>query len=240
MMYLGNDAVALTTVSSAVANKFPISLAYGFRYLFQNAVFPSTSVVIDFEGATINRLATPPIGDDNACINMFNGCNLVNLTIKNLNVLGSSVENMFRNCASLKTITFDNCNIAPLNMNNFFNTVPNLEAVYGTIDFTNASYVSNFTVSSTKITHMRFKPDSLKVTFNMQYSPIDDDTIVSLANCLDGTVTGQILYINNSTAKARCSTLMGNNINGVFVKDENGTMNVKEFVSTVKGWSSNL
>lgn len=90
---------------------------------------------------------------------------------------------------------------------------------------------------NTKVTKMRFVPNTLAFTSSYaQWRALDADSLISLANCLRADVTGQTLTLY-STQLSLCSSTMGNNDNGTFVADENGTMSLADFITNVKGWT---
>ena len=66
---------------------------------------------------------------------------------------------------------------------------------------------------------------------------LSDASLVSIANGLYEGATQYNSLALLSTPKARCSTLMGNNVDGLFVADENGTLTLADFITTIKGWT---
>lgn len=238
MMYLGKDPVGLNVIELRTNWLKYVKGAYG---LFSYATFPSTNVVIDFEGATISA--------DNLSVNtayMFAATNAVNITIKNLNINNVQCTSMFADSrasgsgsAILETITFDNCSIAPNTITSCFRYLNTLTTVSGEIDLTNCTNSSSFNSTfqnCNALTSMRIKANSIKIDAPFNIPPFDDSTLVNIGNALDGTVTGKTLTLL-ADKKTRCGTLMGTNNSGTFVADENGTMSLETFIASVKGWT---
>lgn len=124
---------------------------------------------------------------------------------------------------------------------NMLNYCGSLRSVDAVIDFTSCASDSAcglFTTgSNTYITSMRFVANTASYSVDISgLRVLDDASIVSAANCLVAGVTGKTIKYY-STQKTRCSTLMGNNNNGTFEIDENGSMSLETFITTVKGWS---
>ena len=124
---------------------------------------------------------------------------------------------------------------------NAFQSMNGLEDFDALLDFTsctsrNTCILNSSSDANTLLSDMRFAPNTCRQRLDIiGFGALSDDSIVSAANCLIAGVSGQrIRYY--STQKARCSTLMGNNENGTFVIDENGTMTLADFITNVKGW----
>ena len=72
-----------------------------------------------------------------------------------------------------------------------------------------------------------------------------DASLVSVANALSGTATGQTLTISNATTKAKCDTIMGtvsqvteNDVTyDFFTQDASGTVSLRSFITSTKGWT---
>lgn len=87
------------------------------------------------------------------------------------------------------------------------------------------------------VTDIRFVPSSCKYSWNnSQCWNISDATLVSMANALDGTATGQTLTLH-ATPKATCHTLMGTVVDGLFTADASGTVTLADFITQTKGWT---
>ena len=74
---------------------------------------------------------------------------------------------------------------------------------------------------------------------------LEDASLVSVANALSGTATGQTLTISNATTKAKCDTIMGTvsqvteggETYDFFTQDASGTVSLRSFITTTKGWT---
>lgn len=88
-----------------------------------------------------------------------------------------------------------------------------------------------------RVKEIRFVPNSAKISWLMYSSQnVSDDTLISIANALDGTAAGKTLKIH-ATPKARCQTLMGTVADGLFTADASGTVTLADFITTTKGWT---
>lgn len=140
-----------------------------------------------------------------------------------------------------KRIGFDVSLASVGNMVLMFYGCSNLEEIYGepfdTSGITSASNMPNFTMCSNfkKIT---FVNSCINFNIAFENSPLlEDNTLISIANGLNGTSTGQSVKMN-ATPKARCSTIMGTvNGQGVFEESSSGTTSLEEFITIEKGWS---
>lgn len=207
--------------------------AYSCSRLFRNSVF-SSDVYLDFTGnTTVDNLN-----------DMFAGAKgFTKITIKGLSLVRKSMSSCFYcyNGSSLQTIEFIDCKIAPTSMGNFCRSNPNLTNIMGEIDLSNATNVSHFFDASENIHEVRFKENSISInladtaSFNRP-TAFSDDTLVSIANGLNPNVSGNTIDLHANMV-TRCGTLTGINDNGTFVADENGTMSLADFITTVKGWT---
>lgn len=114
-----------------------------------------------------------------------------------------------------------------------------VEITGGAFDFSEASYVNSTTIygANQPLTTISFVRNSIKVSFQIgtqQY--LNAGSLVSIANGLDGSVTGQTLTLH-ATPKATCQTLMGTVMDGLFTADASGTVTLADFITTVKGWT---
>ncbi len=168
-----------------------------------------------------------------------------NKSIRTTNVfaLGDSSVCMFdtsRN-VGIKDITFvDGAKLYGQNQT-FFQYYVDLEAIYGELDYTDVTAwtYNNPFLSCQKLKHLRLKKDSAKTVSALDFKSLialDDDSLISIGNGL-GVVTDTHTISFYSTQKTRCSSIMGNNDNGTFIADENGTMTLADFIANVKGWT---
>ena len=126
-----------------------------------------------------------------------------------------------------------------MNILNAANAVKEIDAIF---DFTSCAGASDCIVNSSGsrnsiLKELRFAPNTCQQNLNISgFSALSDASLVSAGNCLSGSVSGKSITLFSSL-KTRCSTLMGNNDNGTFVADENGTMTLADFITNVKGWT---
>lgn len=141
----------------------------------------------------------------------------------------------FRRAVNLKKVIFTN-GFIPRNPSYMFDSSW-VETVIGEIDCTNVNNGRLFS-NATKIKDITLKPNTWKSTEAIVFSSnvLTDASLVTIANVLSTASTVKTLT-HASTAKARCSTLMGNNVDGLFVADENGAMSLADFITNVKGWT---
>ncbi len=100
---------------------------------------------------------------------------------------------------------------------------------------TSSSNLSN--MLSDHIVEIRFVPNSCKYAWNISATKhVSNDTLVSIANALDGTAAGQTLTLH-ADSKAKCQTLMGTVAGGVFTANASGTVTLTDFITTTKGWT---
>jgi hypothetical protein len=127
---------------------------------------------------------------------------------------------MFYSCSNLEEIygePFDTSGIISVNNMPSFNLCPNLKKII-------------------------FKENTIKFNISFSSSPLlEDDTIISIANGLNESVTSQTLTLH-ATSKAKCSTIMGTVDSTtydykVFVPSESGTISLEEFITIEKGWT---
>ena len=225
MMYLGNQAVGLNSEKFS----YPLRYIKTAKTLYQDQSLPDIFVA-DFTG--------------NSNIQSFNSafnnsqCNDT-IIIRGLQPSLNDFDfaSVFWGC-SVKKIIFDNCKIAPLNFNYSFRQMKNLTEIVGELDFTNATSAGSMFYETNNITSIRFKPNSISIPIgNTGYlAQIDDDSLISLCNGFNSNVSNTFQF-NKTITSGRLAALMGNSINGLFVADENGSMSLQDFITTVKGWT---
>ena len=201
-----------------------------FNGLFRNATLPE-EFEVDLDGFLslfdFSNMFTSTVGAKT-------------IRIKNYVSTASNVtlSGIFYYSRDVERVEFVNCEFAPQNYSEFCRTAIKIEEIIGELDFSNATNVNHIFNDARSLREVRFKPNTLKIS--MQYintSPLlSDASLVSIANGLSGSVTGQSITLH-ATPKTRCSTLMGNNLSGNFEADEQGSMSLETFVTTVKGWT---
>lgn len=169
------------------------------------------------------------------------GCTgLKHLIIKNLSA-SVSIAGIVRNSKDIETLTFEDCSFRATSLESFARSSAKLKAVYGEIDCslcTGNNTTSFLFASSNLIESFRFKENSISKTM-VDWTPnntlITADSWISYANALNPqTPTTTSLKSNNKNA---INAILGNNVDGTFVADENGSMSLMDFITTVKGWT---
>lgn len=126
-----------------------------------------------------------------------------------------------------------------MNILNGANAVEEIDAIF---DFTACAGTNDCVVNSSGtrnsiLKELRFAPNTCQQNLNISgFSALSDASLVSAGNCLANSISGKTMTLY-SVLKTRCSTLMGNNVDGLFVADENGTMSLADFITNVKGWT---
>lgn len=120
------------------------------------------------------------------------------------------------------------------------NSIEGLEIIVtGTpLDLSNVTTSANLTnLIGQNVKDIRFVPSCCNVSWQLA-APIkaSDDTLVSVANALNGSVTGQTLTLHSSK-KARCGEIVGTVTDGIFAIDAHGGMTLTEFITNTKGWT---
>ena len=154
-----------------------------------------------------------------------------------------NLARFFWNANGVKKITIQgNLNLCK-DYTNMLQALNNVEEINAVFDFSSCPYPSdsvgvlNSSTSGNKVLReMRFAPNTARVRIAIVgFEVLSDESLVSVANCLVEGI-GQTLALHSSR-KTRCSSIMGNNDNGTFVADENGTMTLEDFITNVKGWT---
>ena len=146
----------------------------------------------------------------------------------------SCIQAFYRN-KSIKTINLPNGLTIRGDSNMFSDAV--IEVINGTISYTsNASITTGAFSDAYNLREIRFAEDNIHNSQTYGSSVLSDESLVSIANGLDGTVTGKTLKLH-ATAKNNCSAITGTNDNGTFIADPNGTLTLADFITTVKGWT---
>lgn len=226
MMYLGNQAVGLT-LGKAIQWKNPFSIMYSCNYTFYQTELPET-VIIDFEGNC------PPYGFEY----MFRySTGWKHIIIKNLIMPDNGVSTyyMFESNDNCESITFENCRIRPSRTARMFTSGYNgVKRINGAIDLSVDSSYDPFYFARV-LQHFELVPNSMKKRYSLQYTGTwDDATLISVGNALDATVTASV---DIARFTSRTQALTGKIENDLFVADENGTLSLYDFITTVKGWT---
>ena len=115
----------------------------------------------------------------------------------------------------------------------------NLEEILGNpLNFSgNTNAFNNTLINCPKLVTIKFVPNCINKTLSPNQSPLLSDTsLISIANGLDGSVSGQSLGLH-TTPKNRCSEIIGSITNGIFEIDTNGNTTLTDFITETKGWT---
>ncbi len=196
---------------------------------YQNAVFSPP-----INKLTVHNTNSYAVSAANIC-NSLTGVSELDITVDN------GITNLnyaFYGCKATR-ITIHSDTSSVTNYNDAFSGNNN-ETFFVTVDgdaLDLSSATGLLNMIGKRIKEIRFVPNTAKVNWQMNVCEnISDDTLVSIANALDGTATGLTLTIH-ATPKARCQTLMGTVSGGLFTIDAGGTVTLADFITQTKGWT---
>ena len=230
----GQEDTTLSDAVETLASRYGKAEFNPFAYIknvsnaFNGMELPENAV-IDFEG-NINPTTYATMFQSLA------GCK--KLIIKNLNANAPFNSFIFRS-KSIEELTFENCILKPTALGYFAAECTNLQAIYGEFDMSSitSNNVYRF-IDSANIKEVRFKENTLSVGLTNICSSsgsLSEESLVSIANSLVSSSPNSIQLRSANIAK--CNAILGNNVNGTFVADENGSMTLMDFITTVKGWT---
>jgi hypothetical protein len=234
----GQEDTTLSDAVETLASKYGKAEFNFSKYLtnctglFQEAVLPEV-VELDFsENTTFTTFAQ----------GFYRASGVKHIIIKNLvsNKNGIAFSGFLYLTSDVIDVTFDNCDFAPYTLESLGRSCNNLEAIYGELDCSKITGGNGLSFwGGPKFREFRIKPNTInfgKAQANFGGFELSDETIISIANGLNPLVTDQSLYLANVN-KAKLSTILGNNDNGTFIADPNGSMTLMDFITTVKGWT---
>lgn len=222
MMQMANNTNAQWRILQMYATRF--------SNLFRSATLPET-FELDLDGFLslfeFSNMFTSALGAKTIRIKNYVS------SASNITLLGMVYYN-----SVVERLEFVNCEFAPQNFNEFCRTTSRLEEIVGELDFSNATNVNHIFNGASKLREVRFKANTLKISMAyINTSPLlSDASLISIANGLNGSVTGQSITLHE-TPKARCGEIMGANSSGAFVASDSGTLSLADFITTVKGWT---
>lgn len=156
----------------------------------------------------------------------------------------TSLTYAFYNVNNIKRIVvdFDTSHIANWNYAFFKQHPYGLREVVGELDFSAATGVTSVFCNhnqNTSLKEMRIAKNTLAISgFNLNVTPISDDSCVSIANGLNESAEGKTIGL-----PAKISTIRGTSsldtagAYHIFTADASGTMTLSEFITTIKGWT---
>lgn len=228
-----SDAVETLASKYGKAEFNPFAKLKTMQNMFYAADLPE-NLVIDFEGNEISNAQSSQYGMNNA---FRNTTSLKHLTFKNVIANCSLIQLIMY--SSVETVTFDNCTIRPTHVGNFADSARQLEAIYGEFDMSNCAGAGVFFKNCPKLHTVRFKPNTIGVSLTNEFcfnpAAFTTDTWVSIANGLRADAPNGI-RLNNKNIPI-VSAILGNNVDGTFIADPNGSMTLMDFITTIKGWT---
>lgn len=116
------------------------------------------------------------------------------------------------------------------------------------IDFSSVTEVGAYkgaygAFSLSGVKHAEFVPNSLKVTGNFfdNWTDLDNETLVSLANCLNETVQDTIRLASSVVSRASgiygATSIDPSGEYHIFIVDDNGYTTLADFITQTKGWT---
>lgn len=202
-----------------------------------SSIFNTRTLTPHIKKITINVTSNSAITATSA-FTLTNGVDEV--IVNDINGVGLGGVTAFLYNSGIRSITLNTVinNNASYNVNTIKNN-SNLESILGTpLDMTFYSNEASDTLlnMNPKLVTVRFVPNTLHYRFNLnQNEMLSDETLVSLANCLDASVSKTLTLHTN--ALARLPLIVGTVTNGTFVIDPTGTTTLQSFITTTKGWT---
>lgn len=136
---------------------------------------------------------------------------------------------------SIKTVNIPNGLTIRNDSNMFSDSI--IEVINGIISYTSTASINTGAFANAyNLIEVRFAENNIHNSHTYGSAVLSDESLVSIANGLDGTITGKTLKLHQ-TSKANCANITGTNDNGTFVADENGTLTLTDFITAVKGWT---
>lgn len=193
--------------------------------MFKEKTLDIDTLVLDFEGGTIGNMYQT----------FYRMSGVRKLVIKNINYpegSGASCQEIFR-YSTLKVVEFVNGVFRPAN-NLYPMMDTQIEEFIGDIDMT---YRSDSLYLSAPIRELRFVPSTIHANFSISNCVnLSVDSLVSIANGLNAE-TPSTLDIRRTYLLPTIQSTLGNIEEGLFVKNENGTLTLENFITNIKGWT---
>ena len=238
------DATLSDAVGSLVEGYGQDGLPFDPQYckkldgMFQTAILPK---VFDIDLKDFTSL----VSVNNMFVNLMGtpGVNGETVTIRNLRQSGNTftAAGLFYYNSRTKYVNFIDCDFSPINASELFRT-SRIEEIQGELDFTNTTNAGQAFNGASNLREIRIKPNSIRINasgtsfYFKSCANLSNESLISITNGLDGTVTGLTLELH-ATAKDNCSVVTGTNDNGTFIADPSGTLTLADFITTVKGWT---
>ena len=224
-----SDAVETLASKYGKAASNPFKYAYTMKEAFKNVALPEV-LVIDFEG--------------NSGLTAMDGAfrrasGIKHLVFKNLKSNSVNMANMLFQCTSIEILEFIDCAFGVKTLENFTTGAANLQEIIGELDLTPCTGARAAFAVSGKLKEFRIKQNSISANLSGDFltnsDAYSDESLISLGNALSQDAPNGVKMYAKPIAK--CNAILGNNDNGTFVADENGSMTLMDFITTVKGWT---
>ena len=231
----GQEDETLSDAVETLVNKYgkaefnPFKCAYSMQDAFRGAVLPEV-IAIDFEG---NSSLT-------SVNNAFRGASGVkHLVFKNLQSNRVTMTYMLFQCTSIETLEFIDCAFGVKTFDTFATGAGNLQEIIGELDLTPCTNARAALSGAGTLKEFRIKQNSISVDlsggFFTNSDVYSDGSLISFGNALSQDAPNTVKI--DAKPKAKCNTILGNNADGTFIADQNGSMTLMDFITTVKGWT---
>lgn len=155
----------------------------------------------------------------------------------------TNIARAFENCNAIIEIDFTGTTFLASNWGVAFSKCFALLTIYGELDFTSCTNSSGTFGQCIALENVSFKANTIPKSLSFYYSSLlTDNSIVSIANGLSESVSGQTLTLH-ADIKTKLSTIFGTvtlddtQSYHVFTADSGGTVTLSEFITNTKGWS---
>ena len=221
----GYDYLSSVTVNGFVPPFNVLPYLTSINSLFKDKTINLDTIVLDFGGARIAGMFQ----------SFYRMSGVRKLVIKNINYpegVGVACQEVFRD-TELQIVEFDNCVFRPAN-NSYPLMSARIEEFIGYIDMTYRTESLNLSVP---IREIRFVPSTIHANFSVSNCfYLSVESLVSIANGFNSE-TPSTFDIRRSMLLPTIQATMGNVIDGSFIEDENGSMTLESFITTIKGWT---
>lgn len=109
-----------------------------------------------------------------------------------------------------------------------------ITSIIGDLDFTSADSIDS-SYFRWSITDFSVVPNTIRISCTFNSTRYSDDTFVSIANGLDGSVSSKTITVGS--AIANLNRIIGFVNEGVFIMDSDGSVSLPDFITNTKGWT---
>ena len=208
-------------------------------FSLQGCTLKKKDTVLDFGNVNVSNFSV------NKATSAYDNASL-EIKCKNLTFATGAISDQ-SGSSKLRTIIFS-CENNPQTVSEFARATK-ISRILGKPLLTYGFSTGNYRYfNSSSITEFYLVPNKITTgASGINTGVLVDASIVSVANALKGGLaTAQTLTISNATTKAKCNTIMGtvsqvtdgDETYDFFTQDqENGTVTLADFITTVKGWT---